>query len=185
MASIAATSPVSMAKRAGIAYFLTFVTGALAFFARGPLGAAAGIIAGVSYIAVTLLFYALFKPVSRGLSSLAALISFGGIAIGPLSMLHMIPFQISPLVFFGFYCLLIGYLILKSTFLPRFLGALMVFAGLGWLTFLSPSLSKSLSPYNMFPGVLGEGALTAWLLLKGVDAQRWQQRASGGEVPLG
>src|SRR5207249_8313199 len=58
------------------------------------------------------------------------------------------------LVFFGFYCLLIGYLIFSSTFLPRILGALMAFGGLGWLTFLSPALAHSLSPYNMAPGMI-------------------------------
>ncbi len=63
-------------------------------------------------------------------------------------------------VFFGFYCLLIGYLILKSTFLPRILGGLMVVAGLGWLTYLSPPLARSLSPYILAPGILGEGALS-------------------------
>src|SRR6266540_4379122 len=51
------------------------------------------------------------------------------------------------MVFFGFYCLLIGYLILRSAFLPRALGVLMAIAGLGWLTFLSPPLATSLSPY--------------------------------------
>jgi len=50
-------------------------------------------------------------------------------------------------VFFGFYCLLIGYLIFRSAFLPRILGVLMAFAGLGWLTFLSPPLANYLSPY--------------------------------------
>jgi hypothetical protein len=52
------------------------------------------------------------------------------------------------IVFFGFYCLLIGYLIFRSTFLPRILGVLMAFAGLGWLTFLSPPLANYLSPYK-------------------------------------
>jgi hypothetical protein len=61
-------------------------------------------------------------------------------------------------VFFGLYCLLIGYLILRSTFLPRFLGVLMALGGLGWLTFLSPALSSKLSPWNMAPGILGEGS---------------------------
>jgi hypothetical protein len=81
------------------------------------------------------------------------------------------------LVFFGFYCLLIGYLIFRSAFLPRILGVLMAFAGLGWLTFLSPPLAKSLSPYILAPGLLGEGALALWLLVKGVNAQRWNEQA--------
>lgn len=82
------------------------------------------------------------------------------------------------LVFFGFHCLLIGYLILRSTFLPRIIGALMVFAGLGWLTFLFPPLAESLAPYNMMPGGLGEISLTLWLLVKGVNVQRWNEQAS-------
>jgi hypothetical protein len=56
-------------------------------------------------------------------------------------------------VFFGFYCLLIGYLIFRSTFLPRILGAGMVIAGLGWLTF-------------------------RWLLVAGVNAERWTEQAA-------
>jgi hypothetical protein len=69
------------------------------------------------------------------------------------------------LIFVGFSCLLIGYLIFRSAFLPRILGVLMVIAGLGWLTVISPSLAKQLSPYIVAPGLLGEGALTLWLLV--------------------
>ncbi len=82
------------------------------------------------------------------------------------------------LVFFGLHCLSVGYLIFRSTFLPRILGALMVFAGLGWLTFLSPPLAKSLSPYSMLPGGLGELSLTLWLLVIGVNVQRWKEQSS-------
>jgi hypothetical protein len=84
------------------------------------------------------------------------------------------------LVFFGFHCLLIGYLIFKSVFFPRILGALMAFAGLSWLTFLSPLLAHYLSPYNLATGVLGQGALTLWLLVMGVNIQQWKKQASVG-----
>jgi len=96
-----------------------------------------------------------------------------------MGVLGLDPFHINSLAIFGFYCLLIGYLILRSTFLPRFLGVLMVFGGLGWLTFLFPSLAAQLRPYNFAPGMIGEGALTLWLLIKGLDARRWQEQAQG------
>jgi hypothetical protein len=82
------------------------------------------------------------------------------------------------LVFFGFYCLLIGYLIFRSTFLPRILGALMACAGLAWLTFLSPPLANYLLPYNLAVGALSELSLTLWLLVMGVKVERWREQAS-------
>jgi hypothetical protein len=82
------------------------------------------------------------------------------------------------LVFFGLYCLLVGILILRSTFLPRILGVLMVLAGLSYVLFLSPPLVRSLQPYILvFPGV-GQISLTLWLLVIGVNEQRWKQQAS-------
>jgi uncharacterized protein DUF4386 len=80
------------------------------------------------------------------------------------------------LVFFGLYNLLNGYLILKSIFLPRFLGVFMVIAGLPWLIFLLP-LGKNLSPFAVAPASLGEGLLLVWLLVKGVNAQKWTEQA--------
>jgi 1,4-dihydroxy-2-naphthoate octaprenyltransferase len=97
-------------------------------------------ISGLFYIAVTILFYFIFKPAGPRVSFIAAVLSLAGIAIGPLSLLIKPLGVISPLVFFGFYCTLIGYLIFRSTFLPKFLGVLMVFAGLGWFTFVKPVL---------------------------------------------
>src|SRR6266850_5561033 len=171
-------SPFFKARIAGLFYLLTFLTGGLALFVRGGLGSAAGLIAGACYIAVTLLFYEIFKPVNRNLSLLAAFISVVGIIMGPLSLLHIVPSNLNPLVFFGFYCILIGYLIFRSTFLPRILGALMAFGGLGWLTFLLPQLANYLFPYNLAPGILGEGSLTLWLLVIGVNVPRWEEQAS-------
>jgi Domain of unknown function (DUF4386) len=71
-------------------------------------------------------------------------------------------------------CLLIGYLIFRSTFLPRILGAMMVFAGLGWLTYMSTLIANNLSPYNLAAGLLGEGLVMLWFLVMGVNAQKWK-----------
>jgi hypothetical protein len=76
------------------------------------------------------------------------------------------------LVFAGLFQLLIGYLIFRSTFLPRILGVMIALAGLGWLIFLSPPLANSLLTYLEVFGFLGEVPLVLWLLVIGVNAQR-------------
>jgi len=81
------------------------------------------------------------------------------------------------LVFFGLFNFLIGYLIFKSTFLPRILGGLMALSGLGWLIFLSPPLANHLFTYIAVVGILAEALLMLWLLVKGVNVQRWQEQA--------
>jgi hypothetical protein len=85
------------------------------------------------------------------------------------------------LVFFGFFCLLTGYLILKSTFLPRILGGFMMLAGLSWLTFLWPPFAAKYFSY-IVSGAVGEGLLTLWLLVKGVDAERWKAQADAARI---
>jgi hypothetical protein len=89
-------------------------------------------------------------------------------------------------LFFGLHCFLVGYLILRSTFLPRFVGALMAFGGLGWMTFglanlLSPPLARNLSPGIMAPGILGEISLTLWLLVMGVNVERLKKQAEAAK----
>ena len=146
-------------RLAGAVYVVTFVAGTISLLDRGTVGLTAGLIAAVSYIGVTCLLYGLFKPVHAQLSLVAAIVSFAGIVAAALRIA-----AISPLVFFAIYCLLVGYLSLDSTFVPRLVGGLMLFAGCGWLTFASPSLARALYPYNLAPGLIGEGSLTIWLL---------------------
>ena len=180
----AGPSPRTRARIAGFFYLLVFVTGTLAFLSvRGRV--TANLLATAFYVVVILLFYELFKPVDRRMSLLAAGFGLLGCLFGALGTFERAPFGINSLVFFGVYCLLIGWLVYRSTFLPRILGVLMAIGGLGWLTFASPSLAAGLRPFNMLPGVVGEGALTVWLLAKGVDVARWNEtnRASrGGET---
>jgi Domain of unknown function (DUF4386) len=229
---IADAPPRPRARLTGVVYLFYFLTAVLGeVFLRGMvvegdaaatannilghqalfrLGLATGLISTASYIAVTALFYDLFKPVNRSLSLLAAFFSLVGCAILAFASL----FQVAPLVvlgsgqylniftaeqlrslaylflelygegvnicfvFFGVYCVLIGYLIFKSIFMPRILGVLMAFAGLGWLTFLSPPLANHLLPYNLILGFVAELALMLWLLAMGVNVQRWKEQAS-------
>jgi hypothetical protein len=86
-------------------------------------------------------------------------------------------------IFFGLHCLLVGSLIFKSTFLPRVVGGLMVIAGLGWLTMsfsnlVWPPLGRSLYPFIILPGAIGEITLSFWLLIRGVNVQRWQEQGA-------
>jgi hypothetical protein len=81
------------------------------------------------------------------------------------------------LAFFGFSTPLFGYLIFRSKFLPRWLGALVMVAGLGWLTFLYPPLG-----YRVFMIIAPIGLLSAmikilWLLIRGVDEDKWREQA--------
>jgi len=84
------------------------------------------------------------------------------------------------LAFFGIWCVLMGYLIFRSTFMPRIIGVLEAFAGLCWLTFLWPPLGHYLSPYNQVLSAPGELSLMLWLLVMGVNSQRWNEQASLG-----
>jgi len=81
------------------------------------------------------------------------------------------------LVFFGFYALLTGYLILRSTFLPRILGVFSVVGGLGWLSFLYLPLGHLAFPYVAVFALLGAAALIVWLLVFGVNEQRWKEQS--------
>jgi len=84
------------------------------------------------------------------------------------------------LVFFGVYLLLVGILILRSAFLPRVLGVLLVLAGFSYVLFLSPPLMHSLQTYILiFPGV-GQISLCLWLLAIGVNEQRWKEQSAAG-----
>jgi len=182
MEAITDGSPRRTARSAGVFYALNIVTGSLALFfagrGLGRLAAASNLAATVFYVAVVLLFFGLFKPVNRNLSLIAACFGLVGCALGALGVFDISLAGISPLVFFGAYCLLIGYLIVGSTFLPPVFGVMMMIGGLGWLTFLSPALAGQLKPWNMLLGVIAETALTVWLLAKGVSQERWRAQAS-------
>src|SRR5271170_6323464 len=133
------------ARIAGGFYLLAVLSAVLIeAFVRGRLLYAAGLIPVVSFAIVTLLLYQLLKPVNRGLAWLAAFFNLVSLTMEALEF-HFLGANIA-LIFHGLYCLLIGFLVFRSDFLPRILGILMVVGGLAWLTDLSIPLTNHLAP---------------------------------------
>jgi hypothetical protein len=170
-------SPRLKARIAGVLYLTAFIVGMFGeFVVRGRLGFAMGLIAVACYATLTLLLYHIFRTVNRSLTVLAVAFNLVGLTF---EALRWNPRGVDiAKVFHGFYCFLIGYLIFRSAFLPQILGALIAFAGLNWLILLSPLLANYVSPYNLVSGLFGEGSLMLWLLVQGVNLQRWKEQAS-------
>jgi hypothetical protein len=83
------------------------------------------------------------------------------------------------MVFYGIATFLRGYLIYRSGFLPRALGALLALAGAGFIVsnfvqVLAPAYASELLLLPMF--VAGV-SMTGWFLVKGVDIQKWEAKA--------
>lgn len=88
-------------------------------------------------------------------------------------------FKVS-MVFFGCHVASTGYLILRSTFLPRIIGGVLVAGGSSYIitsfaSFVAPAVGARLSPLVIPIAILGEGSLTLWLLFKGVNVSAWQR----------
>ena len=97
---------------------------------------------------------------------------------------HGYGFSVS-LLFFGCFCLIVGYLIFRSGYLPKTIGVLMQIAGLSYLTnsfalILSPAFANRLFPAILLPAFVGEASLCLWLLVKGVNVPKWQKQVSVG-----
>jgi Domain of unknown function (DUF4386) len=85
-------------------------------------------------------------------------------------------------VFYGFDIICVAYLVLRSTFLPRAIAVLLAIDGVAYLIYsftdlLAPGSAAHLVPWIDLPTVVGEGSLCLWLLVVGVDVERWKERA--------
>ncbi|HXV97680.1 MAG TPA: DUF4386 domain-containing protein [Anaerolineae bacterium] len=95
---------------------------------------------------------------------------------------HSIGYAIG-LVLFGISLFILGYLVLKSGYFPRILGALLIVASLGYLidsfaSFLLPTYEAIFALVVFLPAFIGELSMCLWLLLKGVNIQQTQLRPS-------
>jgi hypothetical protein len=82
-------------------------------------------------------------------------------------------------VFFGFSTVITGWLMIRSTYLPRVLGWFALVGGIGWLAFLWPPLGYRLNLYIAAIGILGSLATIVWLLAFGVNEERFAEQARG------
>lgn len=84
------------------------------------------------------------------------------------------------LIFFGFECLILGYLIFRSGYLPRIIGVLMQIAGLCYLTnsFILLLAPKFASIIFMMPCLVAELSFCLWLIVKGVNVNKWEEKAN-------
>ncbi len=87
------------------------------------------------------------------------------------------------LFFFGLHALLIGWLISRARFLPRVIGWFLMIAGLCYLSntigrILAPDLVRSWFPWIFLPAFVAEASLTLWLLIRGVNAEKWRAQAA-------
>lgn len=184
------------------------------------LGIAVHIIILLCNIPLAVIFYDLFKVVSRRLALLVVFFTLVGTAVEGANVLN----QFAPLMLLGgghylsvftteqlqalaympldsqtisydiqqviyaCYLLAAGYLIFRSTFLPRILGVLLAIGGLCYLIYsfanmLAPGFAAHLVPYIQVPSGLAELSLCLWLLVMGVNVQRWKEQASKASEP--
>jgi hypothetical protein len=174
-------APRPRGRLTGVVYLLFFLTAILSQLLTSRnlafAGTATNLISIGFYLALGLLFYGMFKPVNVRVTLLAALFNFAGCIVMAVGLFSPTLLPVSPLWFFGPYCLLIGYLVIRSTFLPRILGAFMILAGVGWLAFLIPAVALHLTIYIEGLGIFAEAALMLWLIVMGVNIQHWNEQA--------
>lgn len=183
------------------------------------LALVADLAATAAYVAVIALLYALLRPAGRDAARIAAglgLVGCAGMAANAINLLASLvlvsgvggmPVEQAPSLallalrtqalgfvlcngFFGLYCLMIGRLIVRSTFLPSLIGHLLVVAGLCYIAnslaiFLTPDFPPVWSMLLLSPGLLGEGGLLIWLILRGVDERAWLSQAEAADIRLG
>ena len=161
-------------------------------------------VAGVAFHLVWgLLMYQLLRPVQRTVAAIAILLILTCCAMQALTaLLYLAPLLVLQgpaagqtrdlayalvqldgaafnvdLVFFGLWCVLTGWLIWRSGFLPRLLGVLLALDGVGWTLYLWPPLATFVFPAIAAASAVAELPLMAWLLIRGVDSERWTERA--------
>ena len=159
--------------RVYLAYFVVAILGMLLAHFKLIPGIVPDCVSNALYIATTVCLYRLFRPVSGALALIAMVFSLSGCAVDALNHFHRGPANVSPLLFFGPFCILLGVLILRSNFLPHWLGWPLIAAGVGWLAYLAPWVALHAQVPIFAVGFVAEFELMLWLLIKGLGESRY------------
>lgn len=172
------------------------------------LGIALDLVAQLCDVPVMLILFLLLSPVNKNVALLALLFNVVQTSTLVANQLTLVAAQLlSPdqpaladvalraysfgepigLVFFGFTCILEGYLIRHSGYLPWILGLLMQIAGVAYvantvLLLLAPGVA---SIVFLIPTVVAELSLALWLVVKGVDVAKYRQVSVAGHQAPG
>ena len=81
-------------------------------------------------------------------------------------------------IFFGLWLFPMGYLVIKSNFIPKIIGVFLIIACFGYLVdfvtfFVFPNVKVVMSQFTF----IGEVMMVFWLLIKGVNVEQWEKRA--------
>jgi hypothetical protein len=160
----------------GAVYFLSLLMGEFGDYIFHDKAHTAGLLEISGMVVVTLLVYVIFKPVNKILALLALFLNlvamvFEAQSVNPHG-------QSVGLIIHGLYVLVFAYLIFRSTFMPQILSVLMALAGLGWVTYLSTPFPR----INLIFCLLGEVSVMLWLLVMGVNEQRWTEQSRAAET---
>jgi Domain of unknown function (DUF4386) len=162
------------------------------------VGALTDLVNLVCFLVLGLVLYGLLKPVAAGAAR--AMLAFNAVSVAVLTAnlvnhlaalqaatagddaqamlfldLHAYGYLVAG-TFFGLWLLPLGWLLLRSGYAPRALGALVMAGSLGYVAdlvirVLDPAAGEALGPVVVLPSALAELSLTLWLLVKGLDIQ--------------
>jgi hypothetical protein len=154
-----------------------------------PAGRALALTATFARLAMTVVQAVNLFPALAALHLLGGASYLSALGTGQLQALALLMFDVRALgvhvweIFFGLHCLVVGVLVFRSGYFPRVMGALMMLAGLGYSlnglgNVVVPGYAPVLAAIVAVTALVGEVPFVFWLLIKGVDTPRWQERAS-------
>lgn len=164
------------ARITGTFWLLTILAG-FATLAGGAYASAANTFGALTYLGASVFAARLMSPVNRNMALLSGLLgALGSLITLEQAFIHALNLSRNlPFLFFGSQLLILATLITKSTYIPGWVGYILGFGGLGWLTLglsslLAPEFARSLLPLILLPGIVGETVLTLRLLIKGATS---------------